>query len=126
MSTNGTLSEERVADVESFVVDWMTEHDVPGASVAIVDGDETVYAKGFGARNLAAGAPATSETLYTLGSCSKTVTALAIMQLVERGRIELDDAISDYLPVLDDVPGEPVTVEQLLSHTSGLPDDLAV
>lgn len=125
MSTTGTFTEERVADVESLVVEWMTDNDVPGASVAIVDGNETVYAEGFGARNLAANRPATPETLYMLGSCSKTFTALAVLQLVERGALSLEDSVSEYLPVLEDVPGEPITVERLLTHTSGMPDDLA-
>jgi CubicO group peptidase (beta-lactamase class C family) len=97
--------------------------DVPGMSVAVVDGTETVFAGGFGDRQLDPAAPATAETLYGIGSATKPVTATAVMTLVDSGAIALDDAVSSYVPYFEDAPGDPITVQELLSHTSGMPSD---
>jgi CubicO group peptidase (beta-lactamase class C family) len=120
---SGHLDEETVRDVEQYVADWMSENGVPGASVALVDGDELTYAEGFGARDLDEDLPATPETLYGIGSCTKSVVATAVLQCVERTELELSDPIADYLPHLEGVPGDPITVESLLNHTSGMPSD---
>jgi CubicO group peptidase (beta-lactamase class C family) len=110
-------------EVETFVGEWVREENVPGASVAVVDESGVRYVAGFGARDRARNAPATPRTLYGVGSCTKSVTATAIMQLVESGDVGLDDPVGEYLPHLDDVPGDPVTVHDLLCHSSGLPSD---
>lgn len=120
---SGALSPETEQAVERYVAEWMSENGVPGASVAVVEGDALSYAEGFGARDLDDDLPATPDTLYGIGSCTKSVVATAIMQCVERTDLELSDAVSDYLPHLSDVPGDPVTVESLLNHTSGMPSD---
>lgn len=110
-------------DIESFVADWLSEHRIPGASVAVVDADGPRYAEGFGARNLERNVPATADTLFGIGSCTKSFTALAVMQLVEAGELSVEDPVDDYIPHLEDAPGDPVTVHELLTHTSGIPDD---
>jgi len=117
------LPEEQRSAVETFVADWVSEERVPGAAVAVVDADETVYAEGFGARDLESNEPATPETLFGVGSCTKALTATAIMQLVDDGDLALDDSVEEYVPHLSDAPGDPITVEALLTHTSGLPSD---
>jgi len=117
------VSAETRRDVEEFVSEWVREQGVPGASVAVVDADGLAYADGFGARDRAANAPATPETLYGIGSCTKSVTAVAIMQLAEAGELSVADPVDDYLPHLRDVPGEPVTLHELLCHSSGMPSD---
>lgn len=109
--------------IESFVADWLADDDVPGASVAMVDGDEVVYAEGFGSRDLESNAPATVDTLYGIGSCTKSFTALAIAQLHGTGKLDVDDPVTDYVPHLGDVDDEPITVHELLTHTSGMPSD---
>src|SRR6056297_1029732 len=118
-----SLSEEYIKEIESFVTQWVTDHHIPGASIAIVDGDEVVYESGFGARHREANMPATPDTLYGIGSATKPFTALVVRQLVERGEIGLDDPIFEYVPALEDAPGDPVTIRQLLTHTSGMPSD---
>jgi CubicO group peptidase (beta-lactamase class C family) len=120
---SGGLSPETEQAVERYVAEWMSENGVPGASIAVVDGAELSYAEGFGARDLDDDLPATPDTLYGIGSCTKSVVATAIMQCVERTELELSDAVSDYLPHLSSVPGDPITVESLLNHTSGMPSD---
>ena len=96
---------------------------LPGVSVAVVDEAGTVYADGFGSRDLAGNRPATPETLYGVGSVTKSVTALALSQLREAGMLEFDDPVSAYLDVDlgDDERGEPIRLRHLLSHSSGLP-----
>jgi CubicO group peptidase (beta-lactamase class C family) len=123
VSSDTDVTEHRKREIETLVTDWMADDDVPGASVAIVDADGLVYAEGFGARDLASNAPATPETLYGIGSCTKSFTALGIMQLVEQGEIATDDPIDDHLPHLVDAPGTPITIHDLLTHSSGMPSD---
>lgn len=110
-------------ELESFVTEWLSDHRIPGAAVSVVDPDGTIYAEGFGARNLEQNAEATENTLFGIGSSTKSFTAVAIMQLVDAGEISVDDPVSDYLPHLDDVEGEPITIHELLTHTSGMPSD---
>ena len=123
MATESSLDAETERAVEEYVASWMSEDGVPGASVALIDGTDLTYAEGFGARDLDEDLPATPETLFGIGSCTKSVVATAVLQCVERTELELSDPISDYLPHLSSVPGDPVTVESLLNHTSGMPSD---
>ena len=108
--------------IERFVTDWLSEERIPGASVAVVRDGETTYAEGFGARDVASNAPATAETAYGVASVTKSFTALAVLQQVERGAIALTDPISAHLDWFDGLD-EPPTVHELLSHSSGMPSD---
>ncbi len=103
----------------------MRARNTPGGAVAIVRGNRLVYARGYGLadvkRNIAAG----PETLFRLASISKSITGVAVMRLVSRGKLSLDDRMVDRLK-LDPFPGksidsrmEQITVRQLLQHTAG-------
>jgi CubicO group peptidase (beta-lactamase class C family) len=81
-------------DLEGFILEKISETKIPGLSIAIVEGDETIYAKGFGFRDFSSGLPATPRTLYGIGSVTKSFTAMAVMQLVEKGKISLDDPVA--------------------------------
>ncbi|MFH5797171.1 serine hydrolase [Haladaptatus sp. CMAA 1911] len=118
-----TLAKPRRSEIESFVADWLSDERIPGAAISVVDPKGTLYAEGFGARNLERNVPATPDTLFGIGSCTKSFTAMAIMQLVEAGELSVEDPVSEYIPHLDDVPGEPITIRELLTHTSGMPSD---
>lgn len=116
----------RSAALDDLLAEWLTDEPaVPGASVAVVEGDELVYAKGFGARDLETNAPATPDTRYGVASCTKSVTAIAIMQRVEAGDLALDDPVTDHLPrdLCLGAPNETVTIHDLLTHSSGVPAD---
>jgi len=91
-------------------------------SIALVDGDEVVWAAGFGPRDAEGTVPATAGTVYRVGSVSKLFTDMAVMQLVERGELDLDAPVQDYLPDFapENPAGVPVTLRQLMSHRSGL------
>src|SRR5690606_38535877 len=94
---------------------------VPGAAVAVVRGGRTVHVRGFG--EATPGVPVTPQTAFQLASVSKSFTALAVMQLVEDGKVDLDAPVRAYLPwfrLADEGAAAAVTVRHLLSHTSGL------
>lgn len=92
----------------------------PSASAAVTHGGRVVEAA-VGLRSLDPALPATPNTVYGIASITKTLTAIAIMQLVERGKLSLDDPAEKYLPVELRVKDKPVTIEHLLSHTAGIP-----
>ncbi|MFO7791688.1 MAG: serine hydrolase [Candidatus Saliniplasma sp.] len=104
--------------IEDFLTRWMAENKVPGLGLSVVEGDEVLYAKGFGARDLKKNLPATADTLYGMASVTKSFTGLAVLKLAERGELELDDKITDYVPVKWE---NDVTVHDLLTHSSGMP-----
>jgi CubicO group peptidase (beta-lactamase class C family) len=93
-------------------------------AVGIVDDDQIAYARGFGVHSLVSGKPVTTDSIFCIASISKCFVACAIMQFVERGQLELDGKISEYLPYfsLDDDRYIRITLRQMLSHTSGVPD----
>jgi CubicO group peptidase (beta-lactamase class C family)/D-alanyl-D-alanine dipeptidase len=90
--------------------------------VAIVDDQTVIWSKGFGHADLAKKKPATPDTVYRVGSVSKLFTDIAIMQLVEEGKIDLDAPVSKYLPDFkpDNPKGYTITLRQMMSHRSGL------
>jgi CubicO group peptidase (beta-lactamase class C family) len=103
--------------IDAFVEERLHSLGAPGAALAIVRGGEIVHLAGYGIAN-DDGAPVTPQTPFLLASFSKSMTAVAVMQLVEAGQVELDAPIQDYLPWF--MPGTPITVRQLLNQTSGL------
>ncbi len=116
------LTAPDTAKIDAFVKSMMDRLDIPGVAVGIVKGDQPVYMQGYGV----AGSdqrPVTPQTPFILGSISKSFTALAIMQLVQQGKIELDDPVRRYLPqfeLADKEASGQITVRQLLNQTSGL------
>ena len=115
-----TLAPATRRRIDAFVSDWVADADVPGAGLALVDREEVLYAAGFGARDLEADAPATADTLFGIGSCSKSVTALAVAWLVEAGELDYTDPVADHV---DAFAGTGITVSDLLTHSSGMPSD---
>jgi CubicO group peptidase (beta-lactamase class C family) len=98
---------------------------LPGIAVGVIADQELVWATGFGFANVAAKSPMTPATKFRMASHSKLFTATAIMQLREQGKLRLDDPVVKYLPWFQVKPAEendgPITIEQLLTHASGLP-----
>jgi D-alanyl-D-alanine carboxypeptidase len=98
---------------------------VPGVQAAIRSGDELVLSAAVGVADALAGTPLTTEHLFPIASHSKTFTATAVLQLVEAGRMRLDDPIGDWVPELR-AGGSPlaaVTVRELLGHQAGVVRD---
>jgi CubicO group peptidase (beta-lactamase class C family) len=96
----------------------------PGLSIAIALGEDVLYEQGFGLADGPRGIPATPDTVYHWASVNKTVTATAIMQLRERGLIDLDAPVSDYLDYFPTQYPVPITVRHMLTHSTGLPEPL--
>ena len=100
----------------------MADKQIPAISIALVDGDRTVWARGFGSADAPAGTAANANTVYRIGSVSKLFTDIGIMQLVEQGKLDLDQPLSTYLPEFK--PGNPfggeITLRHLMSHRAGL------
>lgn len=122
MNQKPDVSVARISDVEQFVSDWVSDDRIPGATVSIFDPNGTT-ASAFGAQNLQSNDPATPDTLMGIGSCTKSFTAMAILQLGEAGKLSVEDAVEKYVNVYSDVPGNPITIRDLLTHSSGLPSD---
>jgi CubicO group peptidase (beta-lactamase class C family) len=107
--------------LEAFIQERMAETKLPGLSIALVKGDEVIWARGFGFRDLERGLPATPETLYATGSVTKSFTAIAVLQLAEQGKLNLDDPVEAHLPFKLKPQGEKVCIWHLLTHSSGFP-----
>jgi len=108
----------RVA-TDRLVETYMRDQRVPGASVAIVRDSRLVYARGFGLANLEDSVPVTTRTLFPTASTLKLLTATAVLQLAEQGKLSLDQPIQTYCPAYPRKPW-PVTIAQLLVHQGGV------
>lgn len=107
--------------VDRFVAGQMGKHRIPGVVLAVFENGEVTYTKGYGTAGR--GQPMTPDTPMIIGSTTKSFTAVAILQLVERSLVDLDASVRTYLPwfrVADSVASASVTVRHLLNHTSGL------
>ena len=114
--------QERLANVDAYVEQERQAARVPGIALAIVQGDQVVHLQGFGEAE-PSGRAVTPQTPFVIGSVAKSFTALAVMQLVEAGKMELDAPVQRYLPwfrVADADASARITVRHLLNHTSGL------
>ncbi|NNH74649.1 beta-lactamase family protein [Nocardia uniformis] len=126
MSPTGVASAETgaidTAAVDRFMSDYLARTRLPGASVAITHGDRVVHVAGYG--HDSTGAAVTGDTRMPVASVSKSFAALAVMQLVEAERVELDAPVRQYLPEfrMADSRSERITVRQLLNQTSGMSD----
>ena len=107
---------------EAKVATTMKEMHIPGMSVSIVKSGSVIYTRGFGARNLEKNLPATRNTLYGIGSCTKSFTALAIMQLFEQGKLDVQDPVGKHLPFKLGSKENPIRIHHLLSMSSGIPN----
>jgi CubicO group peptidase (beta-lactamase class C family) len=111
------------AEIDGYVSSQLKTLNIPGAALAIVQGDRLVHQQGYGVSDVS-GRPVTPQTPFIIGSTGKSMIALAIMQLVEAGKIELDAPVQRYLPwfgVTDPGASAQITVRHLLNHTSGFP-----
>ncbi len=100
---------------------------VPGFSIAAVKKDKILLMKGFGLADIKREIPATSDTVYMWFSLTKIATATAVMQLVEQGKLRLDDKVTDFIPVFPvSTNGQVATIRHLLNHSSGLKNPMPV
>jgi CubicO group peptidase (beta-lactamase class C family) len=108
--------------LEKVVLAEMQKTDIPGLAIAIISGDHVVFARGFGVANVETHTPVTVDTLFQIGSITKTFTAAVLLTLSTEGKLALDKPIGSYAKGLSPKLSK-VTVQQLLSHTAGLKDE---
>lgn len=118
---NGAPATVSAAALDAIVRQLMAQQHVVGASVLVARGDRILLHKGYGFADLGLEAPAKEETVYHVVGPMLPFTGIAVMQLVERGKVSLDDDISKFIPEFP-LQGHHVTIRQLLNHTSGIVD----
>ena len=108
--------------ISDFIQTEIEQKNIPALSIAIVDGDEIVWAEGFGSADPDSDVPATARTIYRVGSVSKLLNDVAVIGLVEQGKLTLDDDIRKFVPEFEpENPFDrPITLRQLMNHQSGL------
>lgn len=120
--------DERFASYDRLMHEFMKEHRVPGASIAVTDQGRTVFARGYGYSDIAAKEVVQPTSLFRVASISKPITAVAILQLVEKGKLKLDDKVFELLDHEDDIKGageklelrlRDITIRHLLEHRGG-------
>jgi CubicO group peptidase (beta-lactamase class C family) len=133
------LSREKLSSIDDFINSEIASGKIPGAIVLIQRHGQPIYFKCFGKRDVDKATPMATDAIFPIHSVTKTITSVAAMMLVDRGKIALDDPVSKYIPsfagmkvgverkddtgrpVLDLVPlRRPITLEDLLLHTSGI------
>src|SRR5438034_10025375 len=123
VSAAARSNEPDIASIDAYVSAQVQANHIPGVAVGLVHNDQIVHLRGFGCTDQS-GRAVTPQTPFIRASVSKSFTALAIMQLVEAGKIELDAPVQRYLPwfrVADPVASARITLRHLLYHTSGIP-----
>jgi methyl acetate hydrolase len=132
-----TLAPEGTGTLSKFFADAVARGDVPGIVAIVVSPDQVLYHEAFGKMNVEKNVPMTKDTIFRIASMTKAVTSVGVMQLVEQGKLGLDDDVSKYIPSLktpqvfskvDEKAGtyetrpatRPITIRQLLTHTSGI------
>src|ERR1700687_1308935 len=136
---HAVLSREKLSAIDDFLNGEIAAGKIPGAIVLIQRHGQPVYFKCFGKRDVEKATPMTADTIFPIHSVTKTITSVAAMMLIDQGKIALDDPVARYIPsfagmkvgvekkdnagrrVLELVPlRRPITVEDLLLHTSGI------
>lgn len=116
-----TAPHETASALDAYVNDAVRRLEIPGLAVAIVEGDAIYYTRAFGTPRLGSSEPLTVDHLFHFASVSKPFVATAIVQMVERGEVDLDAPVIDYLPYFP-IGDRGVTIRRMLNHTSGMPD----
>ena len=114
-----------LADFDAYVQLAVAEWEVTGLAVAVVKDGEVLFAKGYGIRELGSAAKVDEHTLFAIGSTTKAMTAAAIGMLVDEGKLDWDDPVTDHLPdfrLYDPFVTREITVRDLLTHRAGLPN----
>jgi CubicO group peptidase (beta-lactamase class C family) len=137
VSAAPSLPQQGAAALSAFLKTATDRGDVPGVVVAVVNKDGTLYHEAFGVSSTVRRTPMTRDTIFNMASMTKPVTSVAIMMLVDEGKLKLDDEVAKYLPKyrnplvisrFNDADGSyetrpakrPITIRHLLTHTSGI------
>ncbi|MFD2445344.1 serine hydrolase domain-containing protein [Bacillus sp. CGMCC 1.16607] len=122
-ANDNQLSQVKLEKVEAYVKEQYEKAGIPGGSYAIVYQDQIIAVKGIGYSDLKLKKKASSETIYSIASVTKPFTATAILQLMEQGKLKIDDPVQKYLPWFsykDKEKSKSVTIKHLLTHSAGI------
>ena len=111
--------------IDNYIIPLLTDHGIPGLSVSVVKDNKTIISSGYGVKNTKTSEDVSNNSLFHTASVSKPFTATAVMQLVEQGKIDINDPVIKHLPNfrMDDKRFSKITIQQMLSHLSGMPDE---
>jgi len=122
-----TVNVDRVvSELEPEIQRTLLAGNIPAASIALVSNDRVIWSGAYGYSNLWARTPASTNTVYLIGSTFKAMSTFALLQQMEQGKFQLDDPVNKYLTdfkIQGEDPQHPITFRHLLTHTSGLPGD---
>lgn len=122
------LSRQQLAELDTYIEQARQQWELPGLSIAIVQGDSIVLAKGFGVRELGKADPVDEHTLFGIGSNGKTFTSALAAMMVDAGKLRWDDPVDKYLPTFrvgDPYVSQNATLRDALSHRTGVAGPLA-
>jgi N-acyl-D-amino-acid deacylase len=127
-------ADPNLTSFDDLMRSFLREHEIPGAALAVAKDGHVVYARGFGYADLERQQPVEPGSLFRIASVSKPVTAMAVMRLVEQGKLDLDGSVFEQLPHAPHLPVghqpdprlQSITVRQLLQHTGGWDRDISV
>jgi len=123
ISQDTNIDIDKINEIDNYINSKMKEYRIPGLALSIIQGDRIIYMKGFGVAD-PSGRPVTPQTPFIIGSTGKSITATALMQLVDDGKVDLDTPVQKYIPwfsLADKDKSAKITVRMLLNHTSGIP-----
>jgi len=121
MNENKQTQDRNWDGLDEFIIERMRRTRLPAVSLALTRGEEVVYSRGYGFRDLGRRLAASAHTVYGIGSVSKSFAALAILKLAEEGKLTTEDRVDRFLPLRIQPFGEPVLIRHLLTHTCGIP-----
>lgn len=118
------LNDSKINEYETYVHKLMTENEVPGFAVGLSENGIVRYQRGFGYRNIKKNLEPSKETVFGIGSITKSFTCIAIMQLQEAGKLSVHDPVSNYLPefrLKNSSAAKEMTIHHFMTHTTGIP-----
>ncbi|MGO9336156.1 MAG: serine hydrolase domain-containing protein [Terracidiphilus sp.] len=119
-----TLPPDTTSQIDQIFAQW-NKPDSPGCALGVYQNGQIVYKRGYGMANLNDDIPITPATVFHVASMSKQFTAFSILLLQQQGKLSIDDDVHKYIPELPDF-GQPITLRQMMHHTSGLRDQWAL
>nr|WP_255536313.1 serine hydrolase domain-containing protein [Pacificimonas pallii] len=128
LSAGPSASGEVLPEIEAKKIDRVFKkigEDEPGCAIGVMKAGEVLHKRGYGLANLEHGVPITGDTVFRIASVSKQFTAMSTIILANEGKISLDDDIRKYVPEIPDY-GRPITIRNIINHTSGLRDFLTL
>jgi len=115
------LSSEKKSELDNYLQEAMKVHEIPGLALAIVKDNEVIYHTHLGNASIEESVPVEERTVFRVFSATKLITATGVFQLIENGKVSLEDSLSEYFDNLPNAWGR-VRIKNLLTHSSGLPD----